>query len=175
MRRGIAATAIVAALALTAAACGGDDGDSGKKASGKLSGTVTFWDTSNDAEKGTYEKLAKGFEKLHPDVKVNYVSVAFGEANAKFKNAAGGNSGAPDVMRTEVAWVADFANLGYLAPLEGTPPSTRRTTTSRRPRQAPSSRARPTPPRRPSTPWRSSTTRRCSRKPVSRRPRPSTR
>ncbi|MGW7268907.1 extracellular solute-binding protein [Streptomyces sp. NPDC054864] len=121
MRRGIAATAMVAALALTAAACGGDDGDSGKKGSGKLSGTVTFWDTSNDAEKGTYEKLAKGFEKLHPDVKVNYVSVAFGEANAKFKNAAGGNSGAPDVMRTEVAWVADFANLGYLAPLEGTP------------------------------------------------------
>ncbi|WPO69472.1 extracellular solute-binding protein [Streptomyces sp. KN37] len=120
MRRGIGATALVAALTLTAAACGGDDGDSGKKSSGKLSGTVTFWDTSNDAEKGTYEKLAKGFEKLHPDVKVDYVSVAFGEANAKFKNAAGGNSGVPDVMRTEVAWVADFANLGYLAPLEGT-------------------------------------------------------
>ncbi|WP_399934126.1 extracellular solute-binding protein [Streptomyces kanamyceticus] len=120
MRRGIGATALVAALTLTAAACGGDDGDSGKKSSGKLSGTVTFWDTSNDAEKGTYEKLAKGFEKLHPDVEVEYVSVAFGEANAKFKNAAGGNSGAPDVMRTEVAWVADFANLGYLAPLEGT-------------------------------------------------------
>ncbi|MFH8295344.1 extracellular solute-binding protein [Streptomyces sp. NPDC018059] len=120
MRRGIGATALVAALTLTAAACGGDDGDGGKKSSGKLSGTVTFWDTSNDAEKGTYEKLAKGFEKLHPDVEVDYVSVAFGEANAKFKNAAGGNSGAPDVMRTEVAWVADFANLGYLAPLEGT-------------------------------------------------------
>lgn len=24
-------------------------------------------------------------------------------------------------MRTEVAWTADFANLGYLAPLDGTP------------------------------------------------------
>ncbi|WP_282797971.1 extracellular solute-binding protein [Streptomyces sp. CC224B] len=120
MRRGIAATAVVAALALTAAACGGDDGGSGKKSGGKLSGTVTFWDTANDAEKATYEKLAKGFEDLHPGVKVNYVNVPFGEANAKFKNAAGGNSGAPDVMRTEVAWVADFANLGYLAPLDDT-------------------------------------------------------
>ncbi|GGV12579.1 extracellular solute-binding protein [Streptomyces spectabilis] len=120
MRRGIAATAVVAALTMTAAACGGDDGDSGKKSGGKLSGTVTFWDTSNDAEKATYEKLAKGFEDLHPGVEVKYVNVPFGEANAKFKNAAGGNSGAPDVMRTEVAWVADFANLGYLAPLEGT-------------------------------------------------------
>ncbi|MEU7277558.1 extracellular solute-binding protein [Streptomyces sp. NPDC045431] len=120
MRRGIAATALVAALGLTMAACGGGEGDGGKKSSGELSGTVTFWDTSNEAEKPTYKALAEGFTKLHPKVKVNYVSVSFGEANAKFKNAAGGNSGAPDVMRTEVAWVADFANLGYLAPLDGT-------------------------------------------------------
>ncbi|GGT25651.1 extracellular solute-binding protein [Streptomyces purpureus] len=122
MRRGIAATALVAALALTTAACGGDSGgkgDSAKKG-GKLSGTVTFWDTSNEAEKGTYQALAEGFEKLHPDVDVKYVNVPFGDANSKFKNAAGGNSGAPDVMRTEVAWVADFASLGYLAPLDGT-------------------------------------------------------
>ena len=40
---------------------------------------------------------------------MKYVHVNFGDANQKFKNAAGGNSGAPDVMRTEVAWVADFA------------------------------------------------------------------
>ncbi|MGW6532390.1 extracellular solute-binding protein [Streptomyces venezuelae] len=120
MRRGIAATGLIAALALTAAACGGDDEGSGGSKGGKLSGTVTFWDTSNDAEKGAYEKIAKGFEKLHPDVEVDYVNVPFGEANAKFKNAAGGNSGAPDVMRTEVAWTQDFASLGYLAPLDGT-------------------------------------------------------
>ncbi|MFJ8646495.1 extracellular solute-binding protein [Streptomyces sp. NPDC093546] len=120
MRRGIAATALVAALGLTMAACGGGEGDGGKKSSGELSGTVTFWDTANEAEKPTYQALAEGFTKLHPKVKVKYVSVPFGEANAKFKNAAGGNSGAPDVMRTEVAWVADFANLGYLAPLDGT-------------------------------------------------------
>ncbi|KAF4407310.1 MULTISPECIES: extracellular solute-binding protein [Streptomyces] len=122
MRRGIAATALVATLSLAATACGGDSDDGGdKKGSGELSGTVTFWDTSNDAEKATYKKLAEGFEKKHPGVDVRYVNVPFGEANAKFKNAAGGNSGAPDVMRTEVAWVADFANLGYLAPLDGTP------------------------------------------------------
>ncbi|MBZ4017722.1 extracellular solute-binding protein [Streptomyces purpurogeneiscleroticus] len=121
MRRGIAATALVAGLALTTTACGGDGGGSDQKSGGKLSGTVTFWDTSNDAEKATYKKLAEGFEREHPGVDVKYVNVPFGEANAKFKNAAGGNSGAPDVMRTEVAWVADFANLGYLAPLDNTP------------------------------------------------------
>ncbi|MFI0503844.1 extracellular solute-binding protein [Streptomyces albogriseolus] len=122
MRRGIAATALVAALAMTASACGGDDdGQTGAGKDGKeLSGTVTFWDTSNEAEKATYQALAEGFEKEHPKVDVKYVNVPFGEANAKFKNAAGGNSGAPDVMRTEVAWVADFASIGYLAPLDGT-------------------------------------------------------
>ncbi|MFC0597254.1 extracellular solute-binding protein [Streptomyces palmae] len=124
MRRGIAATALVAALALAATACGGGDSDdSGKsKSPGELSGTVTYWDTSNEAEKGTYEKLAKDFTKKYPNVKVNYVNVPFGEALNKFKNAAGsGGSGAPDVLRSEVAWTQDLAHIGYLAPLDGTP------------------------------------------------------
>lgn len=122
MRRGIGTTALVAALALSATACGGGSSSENQSdGSGELSGTVTFWDTSNDAEKGVYKKIAEDFTKKHPKVKVKHVSVDFGEANNKFKNAAGGNAGAPDVMRTEVAWVADFANLGYLAPLDDTP------------------------------------------------------
>ncbi|MET9864461.1 extracellular solute-binding protein [Streptomyces smyrnaeus] len=120
MRRGIGATALVAGLALAATACGGGS-DGADNGNGKIEGTVTYWDTSNDGEKGTYKKIAEDFEKKHPKVDVKYVHVNFGDANQKFKNAAGGNSGAPDVMRTEVAWVADFANLGYLAPLDGTP------------------------------------------------------
>ncbi|WP_274916022.1 extracellular solute-binding protein [Streptomyces sp. WZ-12] len=118
--RGALATALVTGLALAATGCGGG-GDGGGTTGGELAGTVTFWDTSNDAEKATYRKLAEGFQKEHPKVHVAYVNVPFGDANAKFKNAAGGGAGAPDVMRTDVAWVADFANLGYLAPLDGTP------------------------------------------------------
>ncbi|MFE6691368.1 extracellular solute-binding protein [Streptomyces sp. NPDC057743] len=118
--RGALATALVTGLALAATGCGGG-GDGGGGTGGELAGTVTFWDTSNDAEKATYRKLAEGFQKEHPKVHVAYVNVPFGDANAKFKNAAGGGAGAPDVMRTDVAWVADFANLGYLAPLDGTP------------------------------------------------------
>ncbi|HEX5566900.1 MAG TPA: extracellular solute-binding protein [Streptomyces sp.] len=123
MRRGIGTTALIAAIALAATACGGSDsGDGGKKsADGELSGTVEFWDTSNEAEKGFFKKVAEEFEKKHPEVDVKYVSVPFGEASNKFKNAAGGSAGAPDVIRTEVAWVADFASLGYLAPLDDTP------------------------------------------------------
>lgn len=123
MRRGITATALVAALALAATACGSDDkSDGSSKSSGELSGTVTWWDTSTaGSEDKVFKKIAEGFEKEHPKVDVKYVNVPFGEAQNKFKNAAQSGSGAPDVIRSEVAWTPEFADLGYLAPLDGTP------------------------------------------------------
>ncbi|MFD9877025.1 sugar ABC transporter substrate-binding protein, partial [[Kitasatospora] papulosa] len=69
MRRGITATALVATLALAATACGGDDESGGSKSSGELSGTVTWWDTSNvGSEDKVFKKIAEGFEKKHPKV-----------------------------------------------------------------------------------------------------------
>ncbi|MEV8531258.1 extracellular solute-binding protein [Streptomyces sp. NPDC051211] len=116
MRRGIAATALVAALALAATACGGDDKDAGgeTKAGGELSGTVTWWDTSGDAEKATFQKIAEAFTAKHPKVTVKYVNVPYGDAQNKVKNAFSSGSDAPDVIRADVGWVADFASLGYL-------------------------------------------------------------
>lgn len=123
MRRGIAATALVAALGVTLAACGSDSGSGGgSKGSGELSGTVTWWDTSTvGSEDKVFKKVAEDFKKKHPKVTVKYVNVPFGEAQNKFKNAAQSGSGAPDVIRSEVAWTPEFADLGYLAPLDGTP------------------------------------------------------
>ncbi|MFE0644357.1 extracellular solute-binding protein [Streptomyces sp. NPDC058877] len=124
MRRGIAATALVAALGVTLAACGGSDSGSngGSKSSGELSGTVTWWDTSTvGSEDKVFKKVAEDFTKKYPKVTVKYVNVPFGEAQNKFKNAAQSGSGAPDVIRSEVAWTPEFADLGYLAPLDGTP------------------------------------------------------
>ncbi|MFE6029720.1 extracellular solute-binding protein [Streptomyces niveus] len=121
MRRGITATALAATLALAATACGGDEETGGKSASGELTGTVTWWDTSTvGSEDKVFKKLAEDFEAKHKGVDVKYVNVPFGEAQNKFKNAAGSGSGAPDVIRSEVAWTPEFADLGYLAPLDGT-------------------------------------------------------
>ncbi|MEV0011325.1 extracellular solute-binding protein [Streptomyces sp. NPDC051840] len=121
MRRGITATALVATLALAATACGSDEEAGEGKSSGELSGTVTWWDTSTvGSEDKVFKKIAEGFEKEHPKVDVKYVNVPFGEAQNKFKNAAQSGSGAPDVIRSEVAWTPEFADLGYLAPLDGT-------------------------------------------------------
>lgn len=122
MRRGITATALVATLALAATACGGDEESTGgKSSSGELTGTVTWWDTSTvGSEDKVFKKLAEDFEAKHKGVDVKYVNVPFGEAQNKFKNAAQSGSGAPDVIRSEVAWTPEFADLGYLAPLDGT-------------------------------------------------------
>jgi arabinogalactan oligomer / maltooligosaccharide transport system substrate-binding protein len=115
MRRSIGTTAVIAALALAATACG-SDGGGGDDAGGV---TVTFWDTSNETEAKVFQAVAEDFEKQNPDVTVDYVNIGFDDAENRFKNAAGANE-APDVMRTEVAWVADFASLGYLYPLDDT-------------------------------------------------------
>ncbi len=117
MRRGIAAIALVASLALAATGCNGDDSDSGK-ADGPT--TITWWDTSNATnEAPTYQALIKKFEKANPDIKVKYVNVPFDQAQNKFDTAAS-SKGAPDVLRAEVGWTPAFAKQGYLAPLDGT-------------------------------------------------------
>ncbi|WP_326583292.1 extracellular solute-binding protein [Streptomyces sp. NBC_00487] len=116
MRRGIAATALVASIALTATACGGSD--SGDSADGPV--TITWWDTSNATnEAPTYKALVKEFEAAHEDIKVKYVNVPFDQAQNKFDTAAGA-TGAPDILRSEVGWTPAFAKKGFFLPLDGT-------------------------------------------------------
>ncbi|MER5766641.1 extracellular solute-binding protein [Streptomyces sp. NPDC001985] len=127
MRKGITVAAIAGVLALTATACGGGEGggdSSGKQAAEdpkSVSGSITWWDTSNEAEGPTYDKLVAAFQAEYPKIKVNRTSVSFDQAEQKFKTAAQSGKGAPDVIRTDVGWSAGFANLGYLQPLDGTP------------------------------------------------------
>ncbi|MFF8727713.1 extracellular solute-binding protein [Streptomyces sp. NPDC015171] len=117
MRRGIAASALVASLALTATACGGSDSDSGKS-DGPV--TITWWDTSNATnEAPTYKALVQQFEAANKDIKVKYVNVPFDQAQNKFDTAAGA-TGAPDVLRSEVGWTPAFAKKGFFLPLDGT-------------------------------------------------------
>lgn len=123
-----AAVILVGALALTA--CGGGDADKDATSSGsgtsaadpaKVSGELTWWDTSDAKNEGpVYKALIKEFNKEYPNVKIDYQSVPFGDAQNKFKTAAQAKSGAPDILRAEVAWVPEFASLGYLYELDGT-------------------------------------------------------
>ncbi|GHD83850.1 extracellular solute-binding protein [Streptomyces naganishii] len=117
MRRGIAATALVASIALAATACGGSDSGS-DKSGGPV--TITWWDTSNATnEAPTYQALVKQFEAANKNIKVKYVNVPFDQAQNKFDTAAG-SKGAPDILRSEVGWTPAFAKKGYFLPLDGT-------------------------------------------------------
>lgn len=124
MRRGISIAAAVCALALTATACGddGDDGSTGKAKDAKdISGSLTYWDTSDaTTEAPVYKKLIKDFEKKYPKIEVEYENVEFASIEQKFKSAAKTGKGAPDVMRADVGLIPEYASLHYIAPLDGT-------------------------------------------------------
>ncbi|MEG3634745.1 extracellular solute-binding protein [Micromonospora palythoicola] len=121
--RGIAVLA-AATLALSVAACGGEDDQAAEEQPAvdpaSLTAELTWWDTSDPKNEGpAFQELIAKFNQTYPNVKINYQSVPFGEAQNKFKTAAQANSGAPDILRAEVAWVPEFASLGYLYALDG--------------------------------------------------------
>ncbi|MGW0764751.1 extracellular solute-binding protein [Streptomyces sp. NPDC002676] len=124
MRRGISIAAAVSVIALAATACGSSDDNSSStpKDPKAVSGTITYWDTSDAAtEAPAYKALIKQFEAKYPKIHVNYQSVPFTDVEQKFKSAAKSGKGAPDVVRTDVGLMAEYASLGYIAPLDGTP------------------------------------------------------
>ena len=87
-----------------------------------VSGTITWWDTSDATnEAPAYKTLITAFEAKYPKVEVTYVNVPFSTAESKFKTAAQAGNGAPDVLRSDVGWTPTLASLGYLQALDGTP------------------------------------------------------
>ena len=109
------------ALALVAAGCGDNTPTSQPTTDPKsITGELTWWDTSDPKNEGpAFQELIAKFNQTYPNVKINYQSVPFGEAQNKFKTAAAAKFGAPDILRAEVAWVPEFASLGYLYSLDG--------------------------------------------------------
>jgi arabinogalactan oligomer/maltooligosaccharide transport system substrate-binding protein len=113
--------AVALVLSLFAAACSGDKSTSANPANPKdLKAELTWWDTSDPKNEGpAFQELISKFNQTYPNIKINYQSVPFADAQNKFKTAAAAKSGAPDILRAEVAWVPEFASLGYLYALDG--------------------------------------------------------
>ena len=130
-RRTMPALAATAALALSLAACGSDSGEPNANEDptnessvdpADLEAELTWWDTSDPTNEGpAFDDLIAQFNETYPNVTINHEAVPFDEAQNKFKTAAQSDSGAPDILRAEVAWVPEFASLGYLYALDGTP------------------------------------------------------
>lgn len=128
MRRTVPGLAGIAALALVLAACGNDSGDSDADSdtntdtdSTSIEADLTWWDTSDpDNEAPAYDALIEKFNEEYPNITIKHETVPFDQTQNKFKTAAESGSGAPDILRAEVAWTPEFASLGYLYALDGT-------------------------------------------------------
>ncbi|MBA3822781.1 MAG: extracellular solute-binding protein [Ktedonobacterales bacterium] len=107
--------AVVLTLAtLLLAACGSSSSSGG---GGSPSGNVTFWYTEGKTEEPAILKIVSDFNAANPKIKVTAQYVDFNSAHDKFATAAKAGSGAPDVIRTDIAWTSEFAKNGYLLDL----------------------------------------------------------
>ncbi len=115
-RRGRTASAVslVAALALTAAACGDDGSGAGTEGSGK--GEITFWDNNGGPRTAIWTEIIKDFEKQHPDITVKYVPIPIADVQSKYDTAIAGG-GLPDVGGVGTAYLANMVSQEALEPV----------------------------------------------------------
>jgi len=83
---------------------------------------ITFWHTYNEegAENKTLtEILIPLFEQSHPNIKVNPVSVPYDTFREKLLAAISADT-APDLIRSDIIWVPELAEIGALSALDET-------------------------------------------------------
>lgn len=85
---------------------------------------ITFWHTYNE-EGAENEMLTKTlipiFEASHPNIKVNAVSVPYDNFREKLLAAISAGT-APDLIRSDIIWVPELADMGALAELDSVMP-----------------------------------------------------
>jgi arabinogalactan oligomer / maltooligosaccharide transport system substrate-binding protein len=95
------------------AACGGSTTTT--TSSGPV--TLNYWYTEGTSETPVILQLIKQFEQHYPNIHINAQYQDFAQTQQKFTTAAQSNT-APDILRSDVGWVAQFASLHYLLPLD---------------------------------------------------------
>ncbi|MEJ2666093.1 MAG: extracellular solute-binding protein, partial [Deinococcales bacterium] len=103
----LAALLVAAGLATSAAAQGSKT-------------TITFWDaySSDGPEVKQLETvIIPAFEKANPDIAVKDVTIPYNDLHQKLITAVAGAQ-LPDLVRSDIIWVPELANLGVLAPLD---------------------------------------------------------
>ncbi len=112
--------AVVAAATISLMAAGCSAGNTGKPAK-TAPVTLTFWGAYGNGGNSTQQDalnktLIPAFEKANPGIKVKYVDVAYDSLSQKLTTSAAGDA-LPDLVRADLSWVPQFADLGVLVPL----------------------------------------------------------
>ena len=119
------ASAVIAVAMLSLAGCGSDSTGATPSAIGTagdsaISGTVTFWhaySADSPEVKALETTIIPAFETKYPHVTVKDVAVPYDELHQKLVTAVAGDV-LPDLVRADIGWVPELANLGVLVPLD---------------------------------------------------------
>ena len=79
--------------------------------------TLTYWYTESPAEAPVIQELIYQFERIYPGIHIDAVNKNYFQTEAQFVNAAEQGK-APDVLRSDISWVAQFASQSYLLSID---------------------------------------------------------
>lgn len=122
--RTLAATAAIAALALTTAACGGSSNPSSSSSAGSdasgSGGTITYWasnqGTSLDNDKQVLTPQLEKFTK-ETGIKVNLEVIGWNDLQTRIQTAVTSGQ-APDVVNIGNTWAASLQSTGAFMPFD---------------------------------------------------------
>ncbi|WP_411676937.1 extracellular solute-binding protein [Caproicibacter sp.] len=102
------------------AAPGASGGTASATSAKDIKATVTFWHTysANSEAKVLNEKIIPAFNQEYPNIKIKSVTMPTDNFKQQVLQAAASGS-APDVMRMDITWVPQFANLNALVAVDG--------------------------------------------------------
>ncbi|HET6875242.1 MAG TPA: ABC transporter substrate-binding protein [Acidimicrobiales bacterium] len=124
MSRGVPTVVATAGLSLVAAACGSSSGGSANAtpagASVSANQTVVLATQGLGSEGDATKAAIAGFEKAHPNIKVDILTLSPTADNARqqLTQRFVAGSSTPDVITADVIWPPAFAKAGWLAPLD---------------------------------------------------------
>jgi arabinogalactan oligomer / maltooligosaccharide transport system substrate-binding protein len=74
---------------------------------------LTYWYTESGPESKVIKQLVGQFNQCHPGIYIKAMPVSFFQAQTGFITAVR-NDEAPDILRSDIGWVTQFASQGYL-------------------------------------------------------------
>ena len=80
--------------------------------------TISFWHGFNELETQTLDEVViPAFEAAFPDIDVESLNVPYDQFRRKLLTSMAGGT-APDLIRSDIIWVPEFADMGALARLD---------------------------------------------------------
>ena len=122
--------AVAAALALALAGCGSatpaTTGSTGGSAGPAEKVTLTFWGTygngGNSSQTTALATLIDAFGKANPGITVKYVDMPYDQLKQTLTTSAAGGE-LPDLIRSDISWIAQYGKLGAFADLDEVMPN----------------------------------------------------